>query len=75
MVFVMFLLVFAVLLPCWFLHFSWHMNNYSLIRWWLRRRLRANVNLSFPIQEQPQEEWMLNGKPRVQHLFGEDNLY
>ena len=67
----MFPLVFAVLFLCWFLRFPWQ----SLIRWWLRRRSGANVNFSFPIQEQPQEQWMLSGKPRVQHLFGKDNLY
>lgn len=70
---VMFLLVFAVLFLCWFLRFSWQ----SLFCWWLRRRrFGADVhNLPFPIQEQPQEAWMLNGKPKVQRLFGKDNLY
>ena len=70
---VMFLLVFAVLLLCWFLRFSWQ----SLTRRWLRRRrFETDVhNLPFPIQEQPQEAWMSNGKPRVQRLLGKDNLY
>ena len=61
------------LLLCWFLRFSWQ----SLTRRWLRRRrFGTDVhNLPFPIQEQPQEAWMSNGKLRVQRLLGKDNLY
>ena len=53
---VMFLLVFVVLLLCWFFRFTWQ----SLTRRWLRRRrFGTDVhNLPFPIQEQPQEAWM-----------------